>query len=918
MAARALVSSGLPGLDQLDHIGLPFEKLTTAGIPEVIEVWEVDPRGIRGALLAQHRFSAVKIGAIDADVFRIPPDYRNLRDNREDPDEPTWRPVARAKSRPRSTRRASSPAQRATYQRAAYAYQPGVGQFAPPVQIATEPALPSCRPSTLHVSAALEIRQGLLDAVQHVGNVVSSRLTTFAGGRVSPGDPDNTDVAVTIDWLDQFEAFSASQPDGDAIFCLLRDAPPDDDPLGGGTGLLDRLAETLAGALLSVDDPVPVGGDDPVALPVAVLNEIAAVVADDSVAPEDRFGALAPTTRATLREAVLAQRIATVTHEFNGDIAVPIWPAPSFDLVHVTLQVEGLVINLDGDPIISGLRIIEDDQDDGRPRIEFTVAVSGFEATLRMERRPGLWFWILAPAALVAVGVGAAAVAGLVVTLIGLGPLGLLILSVIVSSAPLAVLAQVAGGALLLSAIAYLVWDTTQLRLELSNTVVRGSVSPAAADDPDEVVLGAGSATIEGEVVASVASEIPSGVHQLFDWIANAAIAQFDSEVRAFLQDIVADGIASGIRSLPHLRLPQPTSITVGLALTGPGGDTAAIDRVAPRHALLGFEANGSEDAFIAMAGLTTMEWPFESLRPYLTQVDVDGRENLAVLVRARQGRGAPVLGYALSQNLLNGQVFARWLSGRLAVDYSDDQIAAAFRTLEVACPRCAVADARDVHVWAAGPPRVLVSPRAFDEDVRRPYLLAQFPDVRICLSGVAGKPSALEVQFAITAIAHVAFGAANDTGTGRTLFTLANNFLDVRYDERADFFSLSPVETQGVVAVGAGFDAIAEMDPAARVQFLIELQPLLQTAAGRLLRRSGVQALSFAPGEAGLSRQLYDGLVAVDFQPRGTTVYATFVLNGPLTLALPTRDGDGAWVAPGLPIDQQDCDAGRGYRDLL
>lgn len=914
-AARAMLSSALPGLAELDRIGVPFVKLVAAGVPEAIDVWEVDPRGTRAALVAQHRFSVVKIGPLDADVFRIPAGFRSLRDNRRSTDEQEWRPLVRAKSRPRGTRRTAYPA---SYH-AAYQAAPGLGQFVPPIRVSTEPALPSCQPSTLHVSAALQIQQSLLDAVQHVTNVVSSRLTSFAGARVAPGDPDNTDVALTIDWLDQFAAFSDNQPAGDAVFCLLRDPPPDDDPLGGGTGLLDRFAETLARALLAADDPLPLGGADPVLLEVAVQNEIAAVAADDSIEPDARFGALAAATRAAVREAVLEQRIATINHQFDGNFGEHVWPMPEFDLVHATLQLEDFAVNVNRRLLLTGLNITV--ADNGRPAIAFTISLEGIEATIRMQRWPGLWFWVLAPAALVAVGIGgaaigAAAAAALVVTLIGLGPLGLLLLSTLLSAAPLAVLAQVAGGALLLSAVTYLVWDATQLRVELSNAVVRSSVSPTAAQDPDEVVLAAGATTMEGEIMASVTSEIPSGIHQLFDWIANAAIEHFDAEVRDLLEDIVAGGIGSGVRQLPHLRLPQPSRITVGLPLTGPGGEQASIDRTAPRHDLLGLLANGAEEVFLAVAAGTTMQWPFESLRPYLTQVSVDDREPLAALVGATEGRGATVLGYALSQNLLNGQVFARWLSGRLAVDYGDDRIAAAFRTLQAACPRCTpVTDARDVHVWAAGPPRVLVSPRAFDEDPRRPYLLAQLPDVRLCLSGVAAKPSSLEFQFAITAIAHVAFGAANDRGNARTLFTVEDNFLDVRYDERRDFWSLSPVETQGVVPTGPGFDAIAGMDPAERTQFLLDVQPLLEIAAGRLLGRNGVGALTFGIDGTVLSRQLYDDMVAVDFAPRGTTVYATFSLNGPVTLVLPSRDGTGNFVAPLVPLDQQDCEAGRAYR---
>ena len=690
--------------------------------------------------------------------------------------------------------------------------------------------MPSCRPSTLHVTAATEVRQALLDAVEHVANIASSRLGTFSGGRVAPGDPENTDVSVTVDWLDRLEQFSASQaPAGDALFCLLRDPPPADDPLAGGLGLLDRIAASLAAALLAAAEPLPLGGEeDPVDVPPEVAAEIATVAAEPSVAAEERFGALGPTSQAAVREAVLRQRLATVELTFPGNFGEHVWPAASYDLVHVKLQLEQLTVAFERDArVLDELRIVVDE--DGRPRVAFTAAIGGFDATIRMDRWPGLWFWITASGALVAVGIGAAAVGVLLATLMGLGPLGVIVVLGILSAAPLASLASVAGGALLLAAVTYLVWDASDLRVQLTDAMVRSSVSPGPASDPDEVVLDPVPLTIDGELAVSVASEIPSGIHQLFDWIAGAAMETFDAQVRDVLEDIVADGLAGAIRMLPHLRVPQPARIRAPVPVVAVGGELL-LDHILPEHRLLGFERNGADELFLAVAAQTTTEWPFPALRPRVTQVELDGREALADRMSVRQGPGGAVLGYALSQNLLDVVAFTRWLSGRLAVDYDATMAAVAFDQLVAACPDCAgVEESRTAHVWAAAAPHVLVSPRGFDEDPRHPYLLALLPDVRMCLAGVAGKHSSLELRFAVTAVAHLAFGAQTGATGTRTLFTVAGDFLDVRFDDRPGAWILSPVETQGVVAAGPGFAAVSRFDAEARTAFLRGVQPLLE-----------------------------------------------------------------------------------------
>ena len=428
--AAIILSTCLPGLDGLAELGLPLKQIAAGGTPKTVETWLVNDKGLRVERLARHRVSGITTSPIDHALFRIPEGFRNLRDQKREGDR-AWHPVGgphRRTRRGKPARGGKASAEGSSQARAAYTaarYQATVGRMFPKVEVATEPAFPECLPSTLHASSALEIRQALLDAIMLLINLVANRLDTAAGTRVDPGNPESTDVVLTIDWLAQLEQFHQSRGDfGDGLFCLLRDPPPNDDPLGGGTGLLDQMAETLARQLVAAEEPIPLGGqDDPVALPQAIEDEIVALAEDGSIPKAERFDALSATSRAAVREAVLAQRIATIDYQFDGDFGEQPWPSRDYDLVHIKLQLEQLAVEFPNNNTIRQLLITLNDSDADRPRIEFELALKRLDATLTWERRPGLWFWLTAAGVLVALAiVGSFAVTILILTLIGLVP----------------------------------------------------------------------------------------------------------------------------------------------------------------------------------------------------------------------------------------------------------------------------------------------------------------------------------------------------------------------------------------------------------------------------------------------------------------------------------------------------------------
>jgi hypothetical protein len=925
--AKSIFQATLPGFETLQAFGLPLDSLLRHGVPGHLELWSVNKRGERAHRLATHQVSGLRGASIAADQFAVPKGFRDLRPG---PDEKSkarkWYPLlapprsfdSTQKRAARNRVEARPSAQSSSGQNV---MQQAVQFFPEQFKVATEPALPSCLPATIHTSTSLEIRQELLDVIFFVVNRIVERLTTFMGSRVDPDDPDNRGVEITIDWLSQFEQFSDGQQDatgnvlGDALFCLLRD------PSGGGEGLLDRLATTLARQLMAVEDPLPLGGeDDPIALPAPVEANILQIVADATIVPEERFDNLSADDQSQVRENVLQARFAALEFEFNGDLGDLRWPSEDFDLVRVQLQLENVEVELNDPTAVGALppgftRLRIEVDDDGRPSIAFRFRLSRFEANVQMIRSPGNFFWYTAAGILVAgLVVGPAAITALLLTLIGLGPFGLLLLAGLVSLVPTAI----AGSAVLLAAVTYLVWDVSRLHVELGNAEIRSRLAPRSADDPEELVLDPDNVQLLGNVTVTVNSEIPSGIHQIFDAIANLLLDAFEDNVRDVLEDVLTDMLESAIRRLPHFRLPQPFSRSVVVPVTGSLDANFGFN--VPRHELLGTRSNGVQRELLSAGAVTTMGFVYERLAPYLTQVDQDLRPRLSQRIsRYIADGGHPFLGYGISQNLLNGIVFAHWLSGRFLVIYDEARVDETFQALTEVRPEFGdILTDRQVHVRAASSPHVLLTPRGFEEDPRHPYLFGFFPDIRVCIAGYAKKPVAIELQFSAQCIAHVAFGSRSNGN--RTLFTLERTFIDVLMDPTQDTFSLSPVETQGIeILFPPGADIFLGLSTAERLQFFQDIRPILTNATARLLRRLNAQEIILEQADV-LNRHVYDGVARVTLIPSHVSLYAIFETAGIITNFLPHRNANNNLVDPTdfFDINEQTCQQGIDFRNRL
>lgn len=891
----------------------PFllDKIVARGLPSEVRVFAVDPKRDSRTLLAEHLVETIRTGRIVGEEFTVPEGYRDLRGISDEPRRTCLGKATVLRERPRQGapgRAAARAPQAATF--GASSLQAMAPTLLGRLQL-SEPVVPSCLDATVRVAAAYELRQQALDAIATVVNLIGRRLTEISG---TTGAGEESQTLLDIDWLSQLETFHGAQGDaGDALFCLLRDTS------GAGQGLLDKAAESLARQLLAEiprpateGGPVaPLGGADaPVVLSATTAARIAQFVRDTDIAPEERFDRLSRARRIAVRQAVLTQRIGRIRHSFDSDFGSNSLPTEEFELVVVDLRLEKVSLRFSAADLLRELRIVDGDEG---PELKVVLALAGLSAEVGMERTPGAEFLITAAGVLIVGGIVAAATAGaLIATLIGLGPFGLLLVGALVSQAPAIALATVAGGALLIGAIAYLVWDVATLRVELEEPVLTATLRVDGDRNPDEVVLRVQRARLGGALTASVERTVPNGIQQFFDAIANGAIAAFEEQIRDRIEEELPNRLADAIRRLPHLRLPTPFSARVPVA--PPTSPDAPVAVRLPRHHLMNFADRGVEETLLSVAALTAIEFDFLLLAPVQTQVSPDAREALgaAILASIDEDR-SPLLGYALSQNLLNGILYARWVSGRFAQSFGEDATKNAFEWLVAACPACgAVTDDREVHVWAASAPQFEITTRAYDEDARHPYARVVFPDVRACLSGTAGKRSSLEIRFAMTAIAHIAFGAAMPSG-GRTLLSLEDNFIDVFFEHVAGNFTLQPSSTQSVAISGPGFAEIEELEATQRNVFLDALAPLMESAARSLLKRQRAESVRLAGDGTLFDRQVYDGFIEARLIPQGTTLLAIFHIEGAVANALPRRDADGTFHDPLTAIDAFPGDCARG-----
>lgn len=904
----------IPGLHELTAFGFPRDELIQLGVPKSVEVRFHEREKGEAKSVASHRIVALEKIECDPNLFAIPRESIDLRraskPNAEDETAKHWCDIAtvhRSDRTPGTLRRAMS--------LDVGGLDDHTSGFGKPVR-QSEPEFPKCGSTTFKASSALELRQTGLDGIEFLVNLLAQRVAPIVGNQL----PNDTKVRFAVNWLQDFAAFSAAQANGDGLFCLLRDPPSNNDPLSGGQGLLDQLALSMAKRFMENSPPIPFGGaDDPITLPAALIAEINALAADTTIQPETRFDLLSASTQVALREAVLAQRLGTFTKDFEGDFGETVYPNEDIPLVHTEVQLERLRLRFPANEnFIQRMLITQRGGDANRPEIDVRVKLARLTARMSMERWPGAAFWVTAAGALVVAGIASAAVGPLILTLVLMGPLGWLVLGGLVSSIP----TFLVGGIAFLALVLYLVWDVTLIRARFVDTTFSLRLVPTRS--ADRVTFGATPPTISGEITFSVNSQIPSGVHQIFDALINTIVLPgLEQNVLDEIAPELASAIDGVVGGLPHLRLTPPFSTRVTLNEEIPLGGVGALlppnpEIRVPEQTILASGAIGLPESLITVGALAHMDFHFPGFAPVVTQTEPDLRETLQGLMQTKTDNGSdPWMGWALSQNVINAYAYAQWIAGRYERTYSDPQLGELLDVINASVSsqnRFSDVDSH-AHVWAATAPQLFVSNCAYAEDPRKTYLHVQWPDIRLCFSGILEKPTTLEVRFSATTIGHLAFGSRGDDGKFQ-LLSFENAFVHLRFDGTEAALQISPLTIQDISATGPLAEIIATLSDADKVALLDALSGEIRKAAIRLLRRWNTEALTFT-SEDRFDKQTYQQVFFAEFIPVKTSVYVTLTPGVQLSVFLPFRDEQGAWNAPNSDFRVMTCQEGIELREL-
>jgi hypothetical protein len=679
-----------------------------------------------------------------------------------------------------------------------------------------------------------------------------------------------------------------------------------------------EIARSLARQFCAANPPVPLGGtDDPIALPPEIEARLLALAADPAVDRDARFDRLPGVYRDEIEAAVTTARLAVFPLDLRGEPVNRPFPSEDVQLVDVRAVLEAGRLTIGGQSLINTLAI-NSFAPGGPPGIDLSISLSELALTLGMTRSPGEHFWITAAGVLIVGGlVAAAAAPAAILTLIGLGPFGLVLLGMGLNS--LGTIAAVAGGALLLGAVLYLVWDETTMSVDISDLTVTSRLRFGARPDGSAAVLVPSSTTAAGTITISLESEIPSGMHQFFDVIVEAIIAFFDTEVRREFRRIVSDGLAEVLADkVPLLRSPLSgrTNVAVAALLNGETISDGTPDGILTETVagietkLEGGSINGRDGLSLTAGVQAGMEFPFAALRPFVTQVAADAAPALDRRVATteagdRERRGV-LLGHAVSQNMINGVAHARWLTGRFQRDLSERDTTQAFAALGAADVRLAgfAAGGQRVHVFAAASPSILVSPRAFADDPSRPCLLASFGDIRVCFEALLNAvPSAVEFRLAAETVAHLVLGGTSAAGTaGFSLLAVGGAMLHLRYDPDATV-NLHPPGAQSVDGQCGAEDLVAGLDRAAVAALLAAMQPTLALAARALIGRDGLEHVVFDTPDGARNVQIADGAFLIETTPEAEALHITLRLLPAIADRLPFTDATGTFQPPRLQL---------------
>jgi hypothetical protein len=613
----------------------------------------------------------------------------------------------------------------------------------PPADSSNQDAIGTCIEARFGNGVGLHVAQTALDDVRTLVNQALRRVQSFKGD----------DGKITLDWLRQVREFSESMgADGDGLYHLLRWAPdpsadwpplPGDSPdvqarkrvdRFGGLGLLDRLAVRGASRLLASGQHVQL------ALPPAVLAACNQVVANLTIAAQDRFDQLSIEDRTALREAYVEQRIGWVTADYKEEGKIQ--ELPKGDVFPADL-VRYKLFNLGLDVQVHALGTTPSDRGDalqtlwisGPNSISGSLKLFRIEGSALVLRWPGSaygWFAVAATVGCVFFPLACAA----------LGPYA--------------------------AVATWLVLDAASVAITLRNPRIDFVISWVPdPTKPSSLVL---CPTVQAQIDTSsravvYVGVVPDALHYVIGAVLSLGLS-FSTEVEEALADEIRDKIQEILRDDAKLVYPP------GQGALGQDIDSAGAFPWTPQRLGLGAHYRRPEQPVLPSPWATQVD-PLDAALARAAGLDALYRQAFPAPGDDALLQGRPYAAFAWSVNLLNAYLWTRWRERAFDLMLPAEPVGTALAAAIAAAYPHALPHRDRMRLLAASPPRIELTPLTYagggrsaqpppDAPFGDDYARVTFDDVRLC-APLEGSTAVLELTFPATVAADVVLGATHD-----------------------------------------------------------------------------------------------------------------------------------------------------------
>jgi len=763
--------------DKLKNCKFPIDELMKLGLPLKGETYITG----QDKPVSEFFLQDLSLVKADAGLFAIPKGYKDIRDAKKHSKKHAYqKPVRASAIRPGHINKnhdtdfknpATQPDQRQKNNDSFGSLTHNLSTIAAVNPHRLKPVC-SCLESTYGSQVASEFEQLLPDDLKFLVNQISHRLSGFTG---SNGN-------LSLDWLDQFKAFSEGLPQGDGLYCMLRDEP---DPASadleeqmGGKGLIDVQVERMVRSVL-VDMVIgditpfisPIGAwriNNQLVISNTLATNITSILSNSAIEPGDRFDELSTDDQVDLRERYLAQIVGSIELTYPESTGTQ-------SVFHNLLSFR--VDNIEFDIRIDNTDIID----------TFTLGNNDIHLLLKLPNASGSAFTTRWPSTLYWAA-------------LALGIVGCFFSPFLCSLLPL--VATVGT---------FLLFDAAFVSIEFSDIDVDMHVD--FVPDANGVLQPNTTFNLDMDVSLFYLSVIPTGIHQILsaiysivgshtDLILNLMESQLSSQFNNFVKN--------------DLKLTYPPQFgpvpLVGLS--------SIVNGVDEEHLYMEAELN---------AGLLGI------ISPYITQVDTNINQQLLEYRDEFQSSSETsslrhYKGFVLSQNFINHYIHILWRQGMYNYVLSNDQSQAIIEKIKDMIPDLEIDNEMHVHICPVVSPRLVLTPCGIES--KSTYMTCFFDDLRLCIGTKESKDESciLEIQLAAKVTAELGFGGLNKETGKLDIIKITDRFMDIYFDQSDIAVSLIHPETQGYATLGKCFKNID-------CRYLEVMQPILEETVRWMLK---------------------------------------------------------------------------------